>query len=304
MISSGAIRKAGPYNGNGATTAFPFSFKVFQQSDLYVVQTDSLGNQTTQTLTSNYTVALNPNQDSTPGGTVNMIVAPPTGYTLTLGSQVPAIQGMTLTNNGGFFPTVLNAMADYVTILVQQILEVLSRSLTLPFSAPTNVSTTLPLPEANSALKWNSTGTALINTLNDPDSVAAAAAVSAATATAQATIATTQAGIATTQAGNAGTSAAAAAASAVSASSSMNASLALTQLVSQVANPAGLAVAAFVDLFYPNPAMMQSFSSFYGVGGSFDLGNVSYTAFPNETRNTLINLAIDPTAFFDLGTVP
>lgn len=161
-ISSSATRKTAA-TGNGATTAFPFSFKVFQASDLLVVQTDLNATDTTLALTTNYSVALNANQDSNPGGTVNMLVAPPNGYVVTIGSNVPQTQSLTLTNNSGFYPTVINDALDRMVILVQQLSEVAGRSLRLPFSASSNVSAQLPAVLPGSLIGWNATGTGLAN---------------------------------------------------------------------------------------------------------------------------------------------
>ncbi len=160
-ITSSGTRKAGPYSGNGTTTAFPFAFKVFQASDLLVVQTDTTPTDTTLTLTTHYTVTLNANQDSNPGGTVNMVIAPPTGYLLTIGSQVPQLQSVTLTNNGGFYPTVINNALDYLTVLIQQLSEKLGRSLTMPFS--TSASGQLPPVSPGSLLGWKQDGTGIAN---------------------------------------------------------------------------------------------------------------------------------------------
>ena len=120
MISS-STRVAGPFSGTGIQTVFPFSFKVFQASDVLVIQTDLTGLETTQTLTSQYTVSLNSNQDTSPGGTVTMLTAPPSGYLLTLSSQVQALQSTNLTNAGNFYPQVVNNALDYLTVLVQQL---------------------------------------------------------------------------------------------------------------------------------------------------------------------------------------
>ncbi len=74
MTISSNIRKAGPFTGNGSTAAFPFYCKVFQASDLLVVQLDTATNiETTLALTTNYTVSLNADQDSNPGGTVTLV---------------------------------------------------------------------------------------------------------------------------------------------------------------------------------------------------------------------------------------
>ena len=170
MSISSSIRKAGPYACNGAAAAFPFSFKVFQASDVLVVQTDLSGVETTKALATDYTVTLNANQDSNPGGTVTMNLAPVNGYLLTIGSQVTYTQGMVLTNTGGFFPQVINDMADRVVILVQQLYEKLSRALTLPFSASSGVSTQLPSPVAGKVIGWRADGLGLDN--YDPGSAA------------------------------------------------------------------------------------------------------------------------------------
>lgn len=162
-ITSGGTRKAGPYTGNGSITSFPFSFKVFQASDLLVVQTDSTPTDYALALNTHYTVTLNANQDSNPGGTVNMLVAPPAGYLLTIGSQLPQLQSVTLTNNGGFYPTVINNALDYLTILVQQVSEKLGRALTLPFSTNSSVSTQLPPVSPGSMLGWKSDGSGIAN---------------------------------------------------------------------------------------------------------------------------------------------
>ncbi|MBU0593364.1 MAG: hypothetical protein KKH74_06455 [Gammaproteobacteria bacterium] len=142
-IASDAKRKAGPFNGNGGTTAFPFSFKVFQASDLLVVRTDTTGAESELQLTTDYSVAFNANQETTPGGTVNLTVAPPSGYLLTIGSRVPALQPVVLSNSGGFYPTVLNDALDRAVILIQQLSEQLSRAVKVPVSSSINPDTLL-----------------------------------------------------------------------------------------------------------------------------------------------------------------
>lgn len=134
MTISSQTRKAGPYNGNGLTTTFPFAFKVFQASDVLVVRANSSGVETVLTLGTDYTVSLNANQDSNAGGNVVMGTAPASGYTLTIGSQVPLLQQTDFTNQGGFYPKVLNASMDKLTIITQQLQEEVNRSAKLPIS--------------------------------------------------------------------------------------------------------------------------------------------------------------------------
>jgi hypothetical protein len=164
MTISSTNRKAGPFVGNDSSTSFPFAFKVFQAADIYVVRLNTSTNaETVLALGTDYTVALNANQNSNPGGTLTLPSALATGTTLTITSNVTPLQATDLTNQGGFYPSVITNALDKLTILVQQVLERLGRSLSLPLSLPSNVSTTLPLPEANKALAWNTTGTALVN---------------------------------------------------------------------------------------------------------------------------------------------
>lgn len=164
MSISSEVRKAGPYDGNGVTVAFPFAFKVFAAGDLLITLADPDGAETELVLTTNYTVALNADQEVSPGGTVTALVAPATDYTLTISSQVENLQPISITNGGGFYPTVLNTALDRLTIMVQQISEKASRSLKLPVSAPAGMDTTLPVPVPYQLIGWNADGTGFQNT--------------------------------------------------------------------------------------------------------------------------------------------
>lgn len=134
MTVSSTTRQAGPYDGNGVTTAFPFAFRVFSAGDVQVVQTDPDGVETTLTLTTHYTVSLNANQNSNAGGTVTAVSAPATGYKWTLTSDIDPLQAIDLTNLGGFYPAVINTGFDKLTILVQQVLNKVARSIKIPIS--------------------------------------------------------------------------------------------------------------------------------------------------------------------------
>lgn len=157
------------YSGNGTTTAFPFAFKVFGATDALVILTDSSGNAVTQSLISQYTVSLNSNQNSNPGGTVNMVTAPPSGYTLTLSSQVPYLQPTDIANVGSFYPQSVTDALDRLTVISQQLLLGLNGAMRLPVSVQ-GVSSVLPPPSANMFVAWNSNATALQNV--DPSTLA------------------------------------------------------------------------------------------------------------------------------------
>jgi hypothetical protein len=139
MTISSETRKAGPYSGNDATTEFSFAFKVFAATDVVVVKTVTATEvETTLTNVTDYTVGLNADQDANPGGTVTLPAALATGYTLTLTSDVPMLQAVDLTNQGGFYPSVINSALDRLTILLQQVAEETDRSVKVQISSTTD----------------------------------------------------------------------------------------------------------------------------------------------------------------------
>lgn len=163
MTISNSSRKAGPFTGDGATVALPFSFKVFSAADLLVVQSVvATGVETTKVLGTDYTVALNADQNATPGGTVTMLAPAPTGTTTTLTSQVAYTQSTDLTNAGGFYPKVINDALDRATIQIQQLSEKIGRLLGFPLSEA--LTTTLPgaSARANKLLSFDSTGAPVV----------------------------------------------------------------------------------------------------------------------------------------------
>jgi hypothetical protein len=135
MTISTEVRKAGPFTGNGVTTAFPFAFKVFQTVDVLVVQATAAGVETELVLNTHYTITLNSDQNTSPGGTVNMVTAPPVDYKLVITSQVEELQPVDITNGGGFYPAVINSALDRLTILVQQLKEQVNRSVKSPITS-------------------------------------------------------------------------------------------------------------------------------------------------------------------------
>lgn len=151
MTISSTNRTAGPFYGNGVTTAFPFTFKVFSAVDLLLIKSDTAtGVETIQTLGSDYTVAINADQNANPGGTITCLAAPATGNALVATSALGYLQPTDLTNGGGFYPNVITAALDRLTIFCQQLFSLSRRSLRLPLS---DISMVAELP--NSVLRAN-----------------------------------------------------------------------------------------------------------------------------------------------------
>lgn len=136
MTISSQTRKAGPFIGAGSTGPFAFTFKVFQASDLLVVTVNTSTNvETTLTLTTNYTVSLNSDQNTSPGGSVTLVAPLAVGNNMVISSQVPYLQETDLTNQGGFYPEVITDALDKLTIEVQQVKGEADRAAKLPITS-------------------------------------------------------------------------------------------------------------------------------------------------------------------------
>ena len=137
MTINSTTRKTNPFTGNGSAHTFPFTFKVFTDADIVVKKLEaSTSIETTLTLGLNndYIVTLNADQNSNPGGSVtlksggnNQNLA--NGFSLVITSDVDALQGVDLTNQGGFFPEVINDALDKAIIIHQQQQTELDRSI-------------------------------------------------------------------------------------------------------------------------------------------------------------------------------
>lgn len=137
MTISSENRKAGPFAGNDLTTVFPFTFKLFDKTQLQVIFTSAASVDSTLVLDIDYSVALNVDQDAAPGGSITYpIIGTPlaTGTKLTGLSIVPNTQLTDITNGGGFFPQIIEDALDVVTILAQQLVEKLNRAIRQPAS--------------------------------------------------------------------------------------------------------------------------------------------------------------------------
>ena len=118
------------YQGNGAATSFSFNFPVQQASYLVVT--------ITQISTGNVTV-LSPTQYSvTPAGgawpATSGTVAYGSGnpltsdFKITIQRVLPVEQNTSLSNQAAFYPEVVEAALDYLTMLIQQLADRVSGS--------------------------------------------------------------------------------------------------------------------------------------------------------------------------------
>lgn len=140
MTISSTSNKA-QFSGSGTTGPFPFSYKVFDQTDLTVIKTNPSAVDSTLVITTDYTVSLNADQNNNPGGSVTTVAAVASGYTLTVLRDVDATQATDVANGGGFYPEVIEDALDKLTMLAQQNAEKLDRAVL------SGVSGTNPTPQ-------------------------------------------------------------------------------------------------------------------------------------------------------------
>ena len=125
MTVSSATSKV-QYNGNGSTTVFAYTFKVFNQNDLTVIVRSAAGTETVKTITTHYTVS---GVGSAGGGNVTMLTAPASGETLTILREQDLTQELDLVENDPFPAQSLEDALDKLTFVVQQQGEELDRSI-------------------------------------------------------------------------------------------------------------------------------------------------------------------------------
>ena len=114
------------FSGNGSTTVFAYNFKIFAQTDLLVILRSATGTETTQQLTSNYTVS---GVGATSGGNVTMGVAPPSGTTLVIQRVQPQLQGLDLVPNDPFPAQSMEDALDKLVFNVQTLNDEVGRSI-------------------------------------------------------------------------------------------------------------------------------------------------------------------------------
>ena len=166
MTITATARLAGPYTGNGVSTAFAFSFKVFAQADVDVVFANAAGVETTLVLDSDYSVTLNGDQDTSPGGTVTY---PISGSPMAAPNKIAIIGGTDYTQTaalptgGAYNAVVVERALDRLAVMAQQLLLTVTKTVRLPFTSDVSVSATLPSPTALGLLGWNAAANAIIN---------------------------------------------------------------------------------------------------------------------------------------------
>lgn len=155
MIGSSENRVS--YNGNDVTTEFPFAFKILEATDLKLLLVEADG--TENPLTSDYFVDMNKSVVFYPGyspGTEPPASEQPPKLTseqrLVIYREVPITQESALDEHWPF--NVIEAMADKLTIICQQLADSVSRSFRVSSATDKNIDTTIPVSPGKS-FRWS-----------------------------------------------------------------------------------------------------------------------------------------------------
>lgn len=150
------------YTGNNTTPTYSFSFKIFEDADLRVVQTDTNAVETVLVLNTGYTVT---GAGTATGGSITLTAGNlATGYKLKIGLGLAITQPTSIRNQSAYYASVHEDVFDRLTKIDQQQDEKLGR-VPMIREGLTGVDMALPDPVAGAALGWDARGTGLGNLL-------------------------------------------------------------------------------------------------------------------------------------------
>jgi hypothetical protein len=156
-VSSTTVKNS--YSGNGSTTEFAYTYRIFADSDLQVIIRSAAGTETTKTITTHYTVA---GAGDANGGSVTFTVGnvPTATETVVLRREVPQTQAIDYIANDPFPAESHEEGLDRATMNIQQLQEEVDRSIKL---SRTNTMTSTEFTvdaadRANKILAFDATG--------------------------------------------------------------------------------------------------------------------------------------------------
>ena len=190
------------YTGDGSQTIFSYTWLASSSSDIAVYLDDVIQS-------SGYSTS---GIGTSSGGNVTFTTAPASAVKVTLLRGIPYTQATDYTAYDPFPAETHESALDRGVIQAQQLLEKHDRTLKLkPSYAGSEIF--VDAPTANKGLKWDSTGTKIVNSTDDIDGITSAASTSATAAATSATASSTSAAASATSATESAASATAAAAS-------------------------------------------------------------------------------------------
>lgn len=159
------------FNGNGSATEFSYQFKILNKTDIKVLLVDNKGKETL--LNKDYYVDTEKSvvhyPGYAPGAEIPEAQRPPVlqnGWKLILYREVPVTQESRLDEYWPF--NVIESMADKLTIICQQLLDGVSRSIKISEGSKSGIDTVIDVAP-NKGLKWNAEGTKIVATVDPAD---------------------------------------------------------------------------------------------------------------------------------------
>lgn len=119
------------YTGNGVTTSFPYTFRIFKKTDLAVSVVDLDENITVLVLDTDYTVT---NAGGYNGGNVVLTTPLANGWQVSIARELEPTQETDLRKQGKFFAEVHEDAFDKLTMLIQQVSSMFRLALRKPSS--------------------------------------------------------------------------------------------------------------------------------------------------------------------------
>lgn len=148
------------YVGSGTTGPFPVPFYFLENDHIRVIRTTVAGGAEYEMVeTTDYVLT---GAGVPAGGSLTLVSALSAAYTLSIFRDPDLLQNVDYTENDAFPAETHETALDKLTMIVQRVKDLVTRSFHLSDGA-VSVSTELPPPQANSGLGWNATGTAIIN---------------------------------------------------------------------------------------------------------------------------------------------
>lgn len=152
------------YVGNGATDTYPYTFRIFSNTDILATVRDTDNVETTLVLTTDYTVD---GVGEVGGGDVVLVNSGQdwldadgdllSGYALTIRRVLPLTQESDIRNQGDFYPETHEDQFDFCVAIDQQQQDEIDRSVKLPETVSADdFDPTLPVPSASKLLAMNS----------------------------------------------------------------------------------------------------------------------------------------------------
>ena len=156
--------RVSPHTGNGSSTNFAYSFKIFTDEELLVVVDDVV-----MTLTTDYTV--NGAGDPT-GGSIDFVVAPINLSVVTLSGDLDYKRDTDFIENGGMRSGTVDDDLDKLTILTQQLRRDVKRSIKVPIEETSDQEVSLtPTERALKVMSFDAAGDPTAQSIADLSSI-------------------------------------------------------------------------------------------------------------------------------------